>query len=205
MLIEALARRLGDSEPLEGFSARKLRNYYLLNPEEVGPRRYKLVLSETDKDSLIALVDQHETTARDHSVRVESNFKLFQQKVDEVQDELPALCRGLAKLVIVDISLNRDHDNPQLIFESLNSTGSELSQADLIRNYILMGLDHEPQSRLYSQYWRPVELDFGQEGYATYFDSFMRHYLTVKTGTIPNVRAVYEAFKQHATSPHVAS
>ena len=97
--------------------------------------------------------------------------------------------------MVVDIALNRDQDNPQLIFESMNSTGKELSQADLIRNFILMGLEPQLQTRLYEQYWRPMELDFGQEAYGTHFDSFMRHYLTVKTGEIPNVREVYEAFK----------
>ena len=68
-----------------------------------------------------------------------------------------------------------------------------------------MGLDPQLQTKLYEQYWRPMEVDFGQEGYATYFDSFMRHYLTVKTGEIPNVRAVYEAFKQHVRTPDCRS
>jgi len=203
LLIEALARSLGESEPLEGFSAKKLRNYYLLNPLEDGERRYKLLLSQTDKASLIALLDGH-AKPKEHSIGVEANFKFFKERVAEVKDELPALCTGLAKLVIVDISLNRDQDNPQLIFESLNSTGRELSQADLIRNFILMGLEPQLQTKLYEQYWRPMEVEFGQEGYATHFDSFMRHYLTVKTGDIPNVREVYEAFKQHACSPAVA-
>lgn len=204
LLVEALARSLGESEPLEGFSAKKLRNYYLLNPLEEGERRYKLVLSQTDKASLIALLDGG-PRPKEHSIRVEANFAFFEERVAEVKDELPSLCKGLAKLVIVDISLNRDQDNPQLIFESLNSTGRELSQADLIRNFILMGLEPQLQTRLYEQYWRPMEVDFGQEAYATHFDSFMRHYLTVKTGDIPNVREVYEAFKQHARSPGVAA
>jgi len=203
LLIEALARSLGDNEPLDGFSARKLRNYYLLNPLEDGERRYKLVLSQTDKASLVALLEQH-GKPKDHSIRVEANFAFFKERVAEAKGEVEALCKGLAKLVIVDISLNRDQDNPQLIFESLNSTGRELSQADLIRNFILMGLEPQLQTKLYEQYWRPMEVDFGQEGYATHFDSFMRHYLTVKTGEIPNVRAVYEAFKQHARTPKVA-
>ncbi|MFA6147983.1 MAG: DUF262 domain-containing protein [bacterium] len=204
LLIEALARCLGEGEPLDGFSARKLRNYYLLNPEEAGEKHYKLVLSQTDKASLIALLD-HCPKPKDHSIRVETNFGFFMERVEGVKDELPALCKGLAKLVIVDISLSRDQDNPQLIFESLNSTGRELSQADLIRNFILMGLEPHLQTKLYEQYWRPMEVDFGQEGYATHFDSFMRHYLTVKTGDIPNVREVYEVFKQYARSPMVAA
>jgi uncharacterized protein with ParB-like and HNH nuclease domain/predicted transport protein len=204
LLLEALARSLGESEPLEGFSARKLRNYYLLNPEESAEKRYKLVLSQTDKASLVALLNQH-PSPKDHSIRVEGNFAFFKERVAEAKGELPALCKGLAKLVIVDISLSRDQDNPQLIFESLNSTGRELSQADLIRNFILMGLEPLLQTKLYEQYWRPMEVDFGQEGYATHFDGFMRHYLTEKTGDIPNVREVYEAFKVHARSPKVAT
>ncbi|MCX5745742.1 MAG: DUF1524 domain-containing protein, partial [Proteobacteria bacterium] len=83
-------------------------------------------------------------------------------------------------------------------FESMNSTGKELSQADLIRNYILMGLEPALQTRLYEEYWRPMEQDFGQEAYGTQFDSFMRHYLTVRTGDIPREREVYEAFRDYA-------
>ena len=196
LLIEALARALGEDEPLDGFSAKKLRNYYLLNPLEDGERRYKLVLSQTDKASLKALLDQ-QAKPTEHSLRIEANFGLFQDLVAGIKDDLISLCKGLAKLVIVDISLSRDQDNPQLIFESLNSTGRELSQADLIRNFILMGLEQQLQTKLYELYWRPMEVLFGQEAYATHFDSFMRHYLTVKTGVIPNVREVYEAFKQY--------
>ena len=108
------------------------------------------------------------------------------------------MSRRLAKLVVVDIALSRDQDNPQLIFESMNSTGKELSQADLIRNFILMGLDPALQTRLYEDYWRPMEQDFGQEAYGTQFDSFMRHYLTVRMGDIPREHEVYEAFKEYS-------
>ena len=87
----------------------------------------------------------------------------------------------------------------------MNSTGKKLSQADLIRNYILMGLDPEQQAHLYENYWRPMELDFGQEAYGSHFDAFMRHYLTVKTGDIPKLDEVYEAFKKHSGLPSILS
>lgn len=199
LFIAALSQVLGDTEPLDGFTTKKLRNYYLLNPEEEGEKRYKLILSQTDKDSLIAILNNHEQP-KDCSIRVRDNFKLFQELVNGSKECIADICKGLAKLVIVDISLNRDQDNPQLIFESMNSTGRELSQADLIRNYILMGLEPKVQESLYNKYWRPMELGFGQEAYATDFDSFMRHYLTVKTGEIPNLRQVYEGFKQFSRS-----
>ncbi len=99
--------------------------------------------------------------------------------------------------MIVDIALNREHDKPQVIFESLNSTGLELSQADLIRNFILMDLkqEQEQQTKIYENFWRPMEKAFGQFAYTEEFDPFIRHYLTLKTEEIPNIRKVYEAFK----------
>ncbi|MEA5449452.1 DUF262 domain-containing protein [Leptolyngbya sp. CCNP1308] len=199
LLLEALARQLGDTEPLDGFSAIKLRSYYLLNPLESGDRRYKLLLTQTDKDTLLALVQQKDLP-KEQSLRVRENFEFFEKQIIAYKDDLTVLCKGLSKLVIVDVALNRDQDNPQLIFESMNSTGRELSQADLIRNFILMGLEPDHQTRLYEDHWRPMEVEFGQEAYGSYFDSFMRHYLTVKTGEIPNIRDVYEAFKNHVRS-----
>jgi len=195
---------LGYSEPVDGFSAKKLRSYYLLNPLEDGERGFKLLLTQTDKESLLALVQQKGQPI-DHSLRINENFVFFEDQVKHLGTDLEAFCQGLAKLVIVDIALSRDQDNPQLIFESMNSTGRELSQADLIRNFILMGLEPAHQTRLYQDHWRPMEVDFGQEGYGSHFDSFMRHYLTLKTGEIPNVRAVCEAFKAHARTPDVAA
>lgn len=199
LLIEALCRHLGDTEPLDGFSAKKLRNYYLLNPLEEGERGFKLLLTQTDKDSLLALLRQ-KPLSTEPSLRIKENFEFFEAQVAELADLAP-LCKGLAKLIIVDIALSREQDNPQLIFESMNSTGRALSQADLIRNFVLMGLEPAHQTRLYEDHWRPMEMAFGQEGYGEHFDWFMRHYLTVRTGELPKIGDVYEAFKTYVRQP----
>ena len=204
LILEALARRLGNHEPVEGFSVKKLRGYYLLNGLEDGDGRFKLLLTQTDKTTLLALIQQKKYPV-DYSLRIAENFDFFNKQVEQLSsNDLVVLCKGLAKLVIVDVALSRDQDNPQLIFESMNSTGRELSQADLIRNFILMGLEPEQQTRLYEDHWRPMEVDFGQSAYGQHFDSFMRHYLTLKTGDIPNIRAVYRVFKEYALKPEVA-
>jgi uncharacterized protein with ParB-like and HNH nuclease domain/predicted transport protein len=201
LLIEALARTLANDEPVDGFSAVKLRHYYLSNPLEGGDRYFKLLLSQTDNASLKAII-KHTEPPQEPSLRVTQNFDLFTQLLASQKGDLATVCRGLAKLVVVDVALSRDQDNPQLIFESMNSTGKELSQADLIRNYILMGLEPALQTWLYEKYWRPMEQEFGQEVYGTQFDSFMRHYLIVRTGDIPREREVYDAFKDYSrTSP----
>ncbi len=203
LLVAALANAVGEEEPIEGFSAEMLQGYYLMNPLEKGERKFKLLLSQTDKATLTAIVAKHEVPS-EFSLRVTQNYDLFKELLEGRKGDYEAVCKGLAKLVVVDIALNRDQDNPQLIFESMNSTGKELSQADLIRNYILMGLEHDLQTHLYDQYWRPMENEFGQEAYGTHFDAFMRHFLTVKTGDIPRLKEVYEAFKTHACSKKVA-
>jgi uncharacterized protein with ParB-like and HNH nuclease domain/predicted transport protein len=200
LLIAALERHFeeeGLEEVLDTFSARKLRNYYLVNPDESGDRHYKLLLSETDSATILSIIN-NAPLPQESSVRITENFAQFRSLIAAHAHEIEAVCKGLAKLTLVEVALDRAHDNPQLIFESMNSTGLELSQADLIRNYILMGLEPNIQRSMYVNYWRPMEIGFGQAAYTTYFDAFMRHYLTVKTGEIPNVRHVYVAFKNYA-------
>ncbi len=203
LLLEALARKIGDNEIIDGFSKRKIKEYYLTNPLEKGDRKYKLILSQNDRDTYISIIEQKEYP-KEYSLRIKSIFEYFKDKIYALsEDEIKNLCIGLLKLFIVDISLDRDHDNPQLIFESMNSTGKDLTQADLIRNFMLMRLDVDTQKRLYEDYWHPMEVEFGQQAYTTNFDSFMRHYLTMKTGTIPKIDEVYEEFKKYFYSQKI--
>lgn len=145
-----------------------------------------LLLTRTDKDTLIALLDGKEP-AEPLSRRIVDNF------------HLEVVYQGIQKLMIVDVSLQQGIDNPQMIFESMNSTGKALTQADLIRNYVLMGLEHSLQTRLYDDYWRPMEVAFGAENYIREFDEFMRYYLVIHTGNHRIRRdAVYDEFKGYS-------
>lgn len=197
-LAEAIDKVVGDDEIIEGFSQPKLKGFYLTNALESGDKKYKLLLSQTDNASLKAIVDG-KPQPEQCSIRISENFKYFQSKLKN-KEILKTVCMGLSKLIVVDVSLQRGNDNPQLIFESMNSTGKKLSQADLIRNFILMGLESELQTELYNDHWRPMELAFGQKAYSEMFDWYMRHFLTVRTGEIPKVGEVYEAFKQYYNS-----
>lgn len=197
LLLAALAGAVGDDEPVEGFSADEIRETLLTNHRRSGDEFYKLLLTRTDRDTLKAIVGGHDyPTPR--SDRIVENYDAFRARLAAGGAVVETICKGLSKLVMVDIALSREHDNPQLIFESMNSTGRELSQADLIRNFILMGLEPDYQTKLYEHYWHPMEQDFGQAAYTAHFDSFMRHYLTVRTGNIPRLGDVYEAYKAYA-------
>lgn len=198
LILEALARRLNEGEePVDGFSRNKIRNYYLTNSEEQDEYRYKLILSDTDKDSLKAIIDQSEMPNK-FSTRIRENFDWFVNKIEIIYDDIAILCRGIANLSVVDVKLERKVDNPQLIFESMNSKGLELSKADLIRNFVLMDLELNEQNRLYYRYWRQMEEFFGQENYSEHFDSFIRYYLTIKTRKLPKKAEVYDDFKNYA-------
>ena len=126
--------------------------------------------------------------------RLVENYRFFEAELKRA--DLKAVYTGIQRLRIVDIVLDAPDDNPQLIFEILNSTGLELSQTDLIRNYVLMGQDSSIQNRLYKNYWRPMERRFGEQ-YAGQFDRFIRDYLILKTRQIPNIRNVYDSFKAY--------
>ncbi|MFP6044524.1 DUF262 domain-containing protein [Helicobacter pylori] len=196
LLFIALRDHLNDEDEfLEKFSRQKILNRYLINSDEKGDKKFKLILSEPDRDTLLSLIDKDRRKPSEPSLKIMENFKLFEEWIRKNTDKLETIFKGLDKLMVVEISLERGKDNPQLIFESMNSTGKDLTQTDLIRNYILMGLEPEKQKIFYEKYWRAMEEDFKQN--ETLFNQFVRHYLTIKTREIPNIIKVYEAFKRY--------
>ncbi|MGL2433146.1 GmrSD restriction endonuclease domain-containing protein [Helicobacter pylori] len=168
---------------------------YLINSDEKGDKKFKLFLSEPDRDTLLSLIDENRRKPSEPSLKIMENFKLFEEWIRKNTNKLETIFKGLEKLMIVWIALKKEKDDPQLIFESMNSTGKDLTQTDLIRNYILMRLEPEKQKIFYNKYWRAMEEDFKQN--ETLFNQFVRHYLTIKTREIPNINKVYEAFKDY--------
>ncbi len=168
---------------------------YLINSNKDGDKKFRLILSESDKDTLLFLIDKNKRKPSEPSSKIMENFKLFEKWISENTDKLETIFKGLDKLMIVWIALEKGKDDSQLIFESMNSKGIELTQADLIRNYIIMETEVEKQENFYNQYWRAMEEDFKQN--ETLFNQFVRHYLTIKAREIPNINKVYEAFKDY--------
>jgi len=208
LLLIAMSRRLKQTGPQGDISAEKIMNYYLINSIEAGELKYKLILTKNDKQTFISILDQaaiHEPSSR----RIRDNFSFFEEQIAKSNVPIDVLFRGISKLVLVDVALDRTQDNPQRIFESMNSTGLDLSQSDLIRNYILMGRELAEQEKLYNHYWFPMEQSFGQEfskdKYSDLFNRFMRDYLTLKTRDIPTFDEIYEKFKRYySLTPNVS-
>ena len=180
---------------LEDETWEEIQETYLVNKHRKDDSKFKLLLTRKDKSTFTKLIDEIEIEG-DYSKRVLDNYKFFKKKYHS--ENIQAIYHGIKKLIIVDVILERDKDNPQLIFESLNSTGLDLSQADLIRNYILMGQPLELQEVLYKKYWYPMEQSFGEN-----IDDlawFIRYYLTMKEASIPKINLVYETYKRFINS-----
>ncbi|MGH1614400.1 GmrSD restriction endonuclease domain-containing protein [Helicobacter pylori] len=202
LLLIALRNHLNDEDEfLEKFSHQKIQNRYLTNNDEKGDKKFKLILSEPDRDTLLSLIDENKRKPSEPSLKIVENFKLFEKWIRKNTDKLETIFKGLEKLMIVWIALKKEKDDSQLIFESMNSKGIELTQTDLIRNYIVMETEVEKQEDFYNQYWRAMEENFKQSEKQSkredLFNKFVRHYLTIKTREIPNINKVYEAFKRY--------
>lgn len=202
LLLVALGKVLADDKTATEISRKKIENSYLFNPDEDAEDRYKLLLTRGDKDTLIALLEGRDLP-RQAAQRIEQNYTFFLQQIRAWSGSIDTLWQGVGKLFVVAVALEHGRDNPQLIFESLNSTGLDLSQADLIRNYLLMQLDNKQQTDLYNHYWYPMEQAFDPAD-PSQFDRFVRDYLTVKTRQIPNIRDIYTSFKAYAEQQRVA-
>ncbi len=171
---------------------KEIEDDYLINSDKDGDKKFRLILSDSDKDTLLYLIDKDRRKPSEPSLKIMENFKLFEEWIRKNTDKLETIFKGLEKLMIVYIALKKEKYDPQLIFESMNSKGMELAQTDLIRNYIVMETEVEKQEGFYNKYWRAMEEELKQD--KTLFNQFVRHYLTIKTGT-PNIKKVYATFK----------
>lgn len=183
----------------------KIKNQFLYNSDEIDEDRYKLLLNVQDKETYIKLIDNTIFTVNKPATNIIKCYEFFYERIEDFIKEygqIDEIYAGIFKLSLVSISLDKDSDNPQMIFESMNSTGKDLSQTDLLRNYLLMDLTPEKQTRLYKTYWKPMEELFGEDIYKNdlnKFDYFIRDFLTLKsdTGYICKINNVYENFKRY--------
>ena len=176
-----------------GVNPDKITDTLLLNRYETGSAKYKLLLTQSDCDALIKKIEGAPIPDSLKS-RVLDNYDYFAGQIDKGEITPSDLYDAIGKLQIVDIVLNRQYDDPQAIFESLNSTGMGLKDSDLIRNHLLMGLDSTTQADVYNNIWRPTESLFDYEQQSELLDNFFRDYLTMKLGRIPRKNEVYKEF-----------
>jgi len=189
LVVYRLAYELNDQKLVSEISETYLINKFA--PEE---EKLKLRPTENNDKALKYLLRNDDKEDFPDFSKLVDNFNYFKGRIKSENYEF--VLEGLSKLMFVEISLDRAKDSPQRIFESLNSTGLELSQADLIRNYILMGLNRKDQNRIYNKYWEVIEnLAKDETLNVSRVSEYIRDYLTLENKKIPNKGKVYLEFK----------
>src|SRR5699024_8038471 len=171
----------------------KLFDEYLVDKYEKKETRIKLKPVKNDAEAFNILVDKFDELILDSNIK--TNYEYFYNRILREEISISELYESFKKLEIINIFLGPE-DNPQLIFESLNSTGLDLSEGDKIRNYILMDVrPNELQEEYYEKYWHKIEK-------ATKYDvsSFIRDYLSIKLQYIPVIKKTYQEFKKYHLS-----
>lgn len=174
----------------------KIFKRYLVDEYQEDERKVKLKPIKKDMQAFDALLYKPKYQHIKES-NVTRNYDFFYDKILRSGLTLDELFETIKKLEVINIRLDED-DDPQLIFESLNSTGLDLSEADKIRNYLLMSLTPSEQDDLYTRFWNPIEECTNYEP-----SSFVRDYLTMKQGKIGRIDKIYYIFKEYAESSNI--
>ena len=182
--------------------ADKIYNQYVVNP--YSEKEIKLKLLPPEENLYILNKISHNKFNELEAFQDRNmlkNYLFFEKELENLSfEDMKHLSNGIEKLIYIDIALEKGKDDPQKIFESLNSTGLDLSQGDLIRNYILMDLERGEQNRIYKEIWIPIEnnckVSDGSE-IISYVSDFIRDYLTLKTEKISSKPKVFETFKSY--------
>lgn len=185
-----------DIQATDGKLVDKIFKRYLVDEYQEDERKVKLKPIKKDMDAFDALLYKPKEQYLKGS-NVTRNYEFFYDKIVKSGLTMDELFETIKKLEVINIKLDED-DDPQLIFESLNSTGLDLSEADKIRNYLLMSLAPAEQDDLYTRYWNPIEE-------STKYDpsSFVRDYLTMKQGKIGRIDKIYFIFKEYAENERI--
>lgn len=171
----------------------KITNAYLTDEYSNNAKKLKLVQGDDEAyDNLI----ENQTPIENTSIT--ANYNYFYNEIDKMSPtEIEGLDSAITKLVIVSISLQpQNGDDPQLIFESLNSTGLDLEPADKIRNFVLMRMQASEQERFYKKYWEPLESIVTRSE----MNKFIRYYLAVKIRKLSDEKKLYFEFKYYQES-----
>ena len=187
-----MAQELDDERLVNKINETYLINKFAKEADEV--EKLKLKPTENNSKALKFLLRHDDSTPFPEYSQLIENFDYIKGRI--TKENFDVIQEGIEKLMFVEISLERGKDDPQRIFESLNSTGLDLTQADLIRNYILMGLDSKSQLKIYQEYWEPIEEQTKEEKTNEIrVSDFIRDFLTIQNRDIPKKTKVYEEFK----------
>ena len=179
------------NEPLKN----KIYKQYLINEFANTPDKKIKLKPTANNDKALKHIYDNVKISHNEKSNIIDNYTYFENNINA--NNYKEVLDGLRNLIFIDMALNKEYDDPQRIFESLNSTGLALSQGDLIRNYILMKLNSKEQEEIYEKYWEYIEKDAKDESKnENMVSDFIRDFMTSEYNKIPNKSRVYEEFKE---------
>ena len=181
--------REGVVTPAVSNLSQRIYEEYLVDKWQPEEKRIKLKPIKNDREAFGRLFSSADEHVADSNLTI--NYQYFYERIQRQEISVDELFEAISRLEIINISLNHE-DNPQLIFESLNSTGLDLSEGDKIRNYVLMGLPNKEQELYYENYWNKIEVCTGYD-----VSSFIRDYLSIRQQSTPAIKHIYVKFKQY--------
>lgn len=201
LLFAAIARQFRDGviSSEDSDLADVIEEDYLIDRRHKNEQKLRLKLVKSDSAALEAVLEDACPTdasvpasalVKDSSVT--QNYLYFKSRLASMTVSVDQLVDAIERLCVIDITLDPT-DDAQLIFESLNSTGLDLSEADKIRNFVLMNLDQQHQERYYEKFWNAIEVNTDYE-----VSDFIRFYLAAVQGKAPAMRKVYQTFRAFA-------
>lgn len=196
LLLLALYHIVCDSPDKSEVSADEIRDKYLFNSASYAAEENRIRLKTVTTDDKIfnKLYHRDELDSIEKQSKLHKAYRQFYEYLS-VKNQLDKYINTLAKFDIVTISLNTADDNPQRVFESINSTGQPLSDGDKIRNFALMLGSSEDQEYIYKKYWQKIEEPLADPN-EDYITQFFRAYLIAKRGSTVPLGNVYPEFKK---------
>ena len=190
LLLRAIKDKLGK---IDGQAVKKIEQLqFNLYEDPNGGGYHKMVLNGDDDRAFKEILDSGKT---DMPGNIQANFQRLRKRMSEDQVDFEVMWRGVKQITAVLIRIDSG-DDAQEIFESMNSTGLDLTQTDLIQNYLLMSGDSDWQKSVFEKYWSPMEELFKDD--RDQFDEFLKTYLSMKTRKAIKKRSIYREFKKTA-------
>lgn len=200
LLVLAMANLIKDGKvtPNDPYLYETLTKKFLVDDVNPSHRKLKLKPIKGDRSAYEKLFGHEDEYERNSNIT--QNYLYFYNEIPKSGVSVDDLYYAIQRLQIIDISLTLPDDDPQLVFESLNSTGLDLNEGDKIRNFVLMGQSISAQDYLYNEYWNKIEKDAGATAQSNSYDvsPFIRDYLSIQLRRIPSMKDVYPLFKSYA-------
>lgn len=200
LLVLAMANLIRDEKviPNDPYLYDTLTKKFLVDDVNPNHRKLKLKPIKGDRSAYEKLFEHEDEFERDSNIT--QNYLYFYNEIPKSGVSVDDLYSAIQRLQIIDISLTLPDDDPQLVFESLNSTGLDLNEGDKIRNFVLMGQSIPNQDYFYNEYWNKIEKDAGAIAQTNSYDvsPFIRDYLSIQLRRIPSTKEIYPLFKSYA-------